>query len=101
GIRDLIVTGVQTCALPICPGEGETPYAERDLQFLVVEPVDRLGKLLLLGRDRLDIDLCGLPLPHLGVRDPGVFLFPALLRLREKIGRASCRERVWITGGAA
>src|SRR2546427_12848913 len=28
GIRDLTVTGVQTCALPICPGEDETGYVK-------------------------------------------------------------------------
>src|SRR3989440_9603618 len=29
GIRDLIVTGVQTCALPICPGSSRCAHGAR------------------------------------------------------------------------
>src|SRR2546421_9052504 len=43
GIRDLIVTGVQTCALPIFPGAGDWPIFVRnrseqfEARFVMVE----------------------------------------------------------------
>src|SRR5712664_4465068 len=58
GIRDLIVTGVQTCALPI--------FADRAIAL----PED-----------------C----------DGGDAIARARQAMREEIGRASCRERVWIS----
>src|SRR2546430_13432992 len=81
GIRDLTVTGVQTCALPIFV---------RDL--LGVELVDLDG---LIGADdgdgaRLDIELLG-ELEHRCLRREDR---PVVLALEDEIGRASCRERV-------
>src|SRR5207244_9820407 len=99
GIRDDLVTGVQTCALPICAGAlglsatalsafleacgsnstgggGSTPTANLagpiDMQTLMTN-AKREGKLEAIG-------------------------FP---RTWAEIGRASCRERgelVWVTG---
>src|SRR5205823_10888590 len=94
GIRDKLVTGVQTCALPI---------SGRDLPGALQERVA-------LGPDQL-LDLED----AVGVRHPDVG--HRLLRRREvlargqdrdgwegslrhleaQIGRASCRERVWIS----
>src|SRR2546430_4228570 len=79
GIRDLTVTGVQTCALPICPG----------LRFLRS-----------LRRDDVTSSIAPSPAPlRLGVTDHaldrGEPLPQRALDLvdRLEIGRASCRER--------
>src|SRR2546430_4279556 len=79
GIRDLTVTGVQTCALPICKRVKDIWYQLRILQPLnrvVLEEMAHDAEVLgeLLGREH-DLD----------------FL---LARLEKEIGRASCRERV-------
>src|SRR5204862_3897193 len=85
GIRDLYVTGVQTCALPI---------SHHRLMVVDVDP-----------RNGGDESLASLTATHgqfpktaeqvtggggrqYAFRDPG------------EIGRASCRERVWIAVGA-
>src|SRR5688572_31020878 len=77
GIRDLTVTGVQTCALPIF-GHG------RDV--LAVEAVEQRLHLLAV---RLGESLLG----EL-VRRVLVLADPLELGLDAEIGRASCRERV-------
>src|SRR5205823_10891117 len=86
GIRDKLVTGVQTCALPI----------SRGLRLVRHPGVDRRRGPAGLPRERR---------PRLarrarrGVRrahDDGVDLLPALLG---QIGRASCRERGVRLGG--
>src|SRR5437879_12988989 len=67
GIRGTSVTGVQTCALPICSS---------DAPGFVVNRVNRpftLEALRMLDEDEASV---------------------------EQIGRASCRERVEISGGA-
>src|SRR2546421_447880 len=66
GIRDLIVTGVQTCALPIC---DQRALARR-------EQVDALRPFP--ARRRVDLDLA----------------LERRVLIGEQIGRASCRERV-------
>src|SRR2546427_12301699 len=96
GIRDLTVTGVQTCALPIFPSETES-----------------------FGLAALEAMACGVPviasavggLPEVVVNGETGYLAPpgavdemterALAILRDgalhgrlEIGRASCRERV-------
>src|SRR2546425_7251813 len=38
GIRDKLVTGVQTCALPICPGLGDPDH---ELRVVVAEDLER------------------------------------------------------------
>src|SRR3712207_9446066 len=46
GIRDIGVTGVQTCALPICvPGLDQALAAVRSGDTLVVPKLDRLDRL--------------------------------------------------------
>src|SRR3989440_6117734 len=80
GIRDLIVTGVQTCALPISRifshgGPGQMTLAQRLLDILVCPKCK--GKLEYReDKEALDCAACKL---RYAVRE---------------IGRASCRERV-------
>src|SRR5204862_5624876 len=69
GIRDLYVTGVQTCALPICP------HLREDVR----EPAVLHRQAGLDGR------------AHHPVRPP------PRRRERSQIGRASCRERVKVS----
>src|SRR5690606_41972847 len=75
GIRDFHVTGVQTCALPI-------------------SALGKQGHGLLLDCRTLESRYVPFPTQHvrLVVADTGV--------RREQIGRASCRERVEMSGGA-
>src|SRR5256886_2858790 len=80
GIRDLTVTGVQTCALPI---------------YFISENAVITGDYR--GIQDLDIELNGPTGPGQLVitRRPGLpFTGGRLLTLRIEIGRASCRERV-------
>src|SRR2546430_12264639 len=86
GIRDLTVTGVQTCALPIYAGERAMPVAAQDQQ------VGFLGGL--------DQDLCGVPVTepnlHLGARLGGVDLNDRLVqggRSEERRVGKECRSR--------
>src|SRR5206468_9896443 len=86
GIRDLIVTGVQTCDLPIWNGRSSTPS-----NAPLLEPaVD--GAL----REERPPDLERLPKP-LGAFEGVLGLpfrsFDVATRRVQKIGRASCRER--------
>src|SRR5262249_59959049 len=86
GIRDWSVTGVQTCALPICNHRSKpADLVLREIGQLLEQGVQ---EVVLVGQDttRYGHDR--------GERD-------GLARLLEriKIGRASCRERVWISGG--
>src|SRR2546430_12404884 len=86
GIRDLTVTGVQTCALPICLDESEaTPtLLGRDAVELVREKV---GCACL--EERAELPLFSLD------RFQEVLLEKCGEEgLGKEIGRASCRERV-------
>src|SRR5205823_3936878 len=78
GIRDKLVTGVQTCALPIC-SEGKASWPGRKQVWR------RHGDD---GRMREDV----LALAD----DPqaGTALLVPVMRAGRQIGRASCRERV-------
>src|SRR6266496_1037156 len=71
GIRDLYVTGVQTCALPICAVEVP-PQITRLVQLVEqVEgdyPVGLIGKV---GADLLDQMLAQGARPRRGLVDPG------------------------------
>src|SRR2546423_7002345 len=81
GIRDKLVTGVQTCALPIY----QVPVGDRS--GAVIEPMLTDQWFLDLTSDtRVD----GRPGP--GGRK--AITEPALNAVRSEIGRASCRERV-------
>src|SRR5205085_7299695 len=75
GIRDLTVTGVQTCALPIChtllPEVTDVrPLRQKGVAVQVSKPMDTLALVF---------------------ENPQV---PAATREALEIGRASCRERV-------
>src|SRR5207247_8346515 len=86
GIRDPLVTGVQTCALPIC--------RVRRLAARGSRRSTRGGRAPSESRDDLpEVDLVDQRVAaHLGrcaLRDDASF----------EIGRASCRERVWVGVG--
>src|SRR5206468_9390944 len=98
GIRDLIVTGVQTCTLPIY-GSGKTTLAK----LLAGLYLPTAGRVCWDGRDTRDVDRRSL----LGCT---AVVFQDFIRYalsagdnialgRHEIGRASCRERVWASGG--
>src|SRR2546421_9416865 len=80
GIRDLIVTGVQTCALPIS-------LAGRRASDASLHAGDRGGRYL-QGRFSFAFDH-----ERLGVTAAAAQTADEL-SLRPEIGRASCRERV-------
>src|SRR5205085_8322159 len=86
GIRDLTVTGVQTCALPICVVEH--PPA-------IVDP--ETGIVSLCGYAA--VDDCGRVLDHTLVEGQIHGGVAQGVGQALKIGRASCRERVWSDGG--
>src|SRR5205085_7330957 len=93
GIRDLTVTGVQTCALPISQ-EIAPPIRVRALRsaFLVFGDTLLLsGRMALLFQPTFDSRLA-----------PSLFSEPLTCIFRSaslEIGRASCRERGWIAVG--
>src|SRR3989440_6496838 len=79
GIRDLIVTGVQTCALPISRRHERQP--ERRLGSRPTARTERAGTQSTLG------------LPFMTPRTPAWEECRRAIR-KPEIGRASCRERV-------
>src|SRR3989441_10376003 len=101
GIRDKLVTGVQTCALPISIKDlarflrfedPEVRYwaAERLARHYTKEAADLLAPYLFDEHD-LTPELVA---SHLGRHGGGAHL-PVLARgVKTQIGRASCRERV-------
>src|SRR5256885_3010900 len=81
GIRDYKVTGVQTCALPICERLGEREHIGHDAGLLVGEQRPGATEAALhFVEDHRDAARVA-QLPH----ESEPF---------RKIGRASCRERV-------
>src|SRR5205085_9221770 len=94
GIRDLTVTGVQTCALPIFPR----------VRLALGRGAEHPGRLLLRCRCRDDsgVGTGGLALGRVSTLARGRASAGrrGLLWSWAKIGRASCRERVWIWVGA-
>src|SRR5436309_8757026 len=94
GIRDFHVTGVQTCALPIC-------RPETDLVILGGYVYPRTGVALgpLTARMMQDVHVHQTIMSTGGITAKG--LFNSNMLLVEKIGRASCRERVqmWVVDG--
>src|SRR5205807_9204308 len=85
GIRDYKVTGVQTCALPICP-PPHSPAGERG---------SPAASELALGSAGAGIRVPGQPVACLAMAtDPRTRGTCSL-----QIGRASCRERVYVCGG--
>src|SRR5207248_5983189 len=86
GIRDRTVTGVQTCALPICDDHLAIGGGHGERRHL------RVGNS---GEDVLQnggARPAPAPLPSRQVRPASAFGVA-------EIGRASCRERVEISGG--
>src|SRR2546430_7031464 len=79
GIRDLTVTGVQTCALPIS-------FVE-----LGVKPGDRVG---LFSANRSEWHTADFAINGAGAVTVPVYFNESPDRMTYKIGRASCRERV-------
>src|SRR5438874_5883847 len=92
GIRDLYVTGVHTCALPI----SERVEVVGGVLVLVMELAD--GSLAGRAAECRSRGLPGVPREEL----LGYLLeaAEALDWMNAEIGRASCRERVWISVGA-
>src|SRR2546430_11939129 len=87
GIRDLTVTGVQTCALPICIGALERGAGEQVQSVAIAEPPVEVDRILERPAQRLRLPATAVaravrPREH-----------------RREIGRASCRERGEISGG--
>src|SRR5205823_10468836 len=84
GIRDKLVTGVQTCALPISPNmlaiSGYIRTGEMD--FILLSPVS----------SRFLVSTRTVALPALADVLAGLIL---IVYAGDKIGRASCRERGW------
>src|SRR5947208_4387739 len=87
GIRDDLVTGVQTCALPISSSRTRRPTSAG--RSLIARPAERSR-------------------PAISPRTPLTTAVPSTMRrrpqwrsavARAEIGRASCRERVWISVG--
>src|SRR5206468_8498424 len=95
GIRDLIVTGVQTCALPI------SAYRQVKASGLPIEPLGvkfdiPIGNKIVRGRLLRGV-LPGSDVPIFFVEQDDYYDRPELYRQKgEEIGRASCRERVEI-----
>src|SRR2546430_8731938 len=75
GIRDLTVTGVQTCALPISAGTIRMPDGDTVLEARVVADERRVAIELLPSERALAVRLCG----HAGIPD---------VTLEDEIGRA-------------
>src|SRR5690606_40359408 len=99
GIRDFHVTGVQTCALPILARKS---YEEGGCPIGAVVIDNATRRILGKGHNTLVQE--NHPYNHgetSAIRDAGrrdfskTTIFTSL-----KIGRASCRERVWSTAGA-
>src|SRR5207248_6133244 len=92
GIRDRTVTGVQTCALPICMGTTCTAacVVAGKLYFAHVGDsrlyLMRSGSISRLTRDHSYVNR---------------LIETGLIRAEEEIGRAACRERVGRAGGGA
>src|SRR5207249_7218563 len=84
GIRDRNVTGVQTCALPIWPRRRRGPGGRT-------------------GSGAAPTAACRARRPAAGGRPGGPRRRPApapRVAPAREIGRASCRERVWVAGVA-
>src|SRR5437870_11396275 len=88
GIRDGHVTGVQTCALPIC-GRGSARLVDEPLGAFRIRTVRQHG----------DVEPAVEGVELLVPLDAGEEGERGRRRMRE-IGRASCRER-WRAGGGA
>src|SRR5690606_39415601 len=98
GIRDFHVTGVQTCALPIFQLaytyllDGQSERALKSFGTAL-----QLSELMPGDHVRRDAAIRSAVVHALrGSRSRAL----SCLQLADQIGRASCRERVWIAVGA-
>src|SRR5690554_7351384 len=82
GIRDADVTGVQTCALPICEVANELGYEVLGTYTSVIAPINGIDEKTI----RFFAEV------HYQNNDDLSFLMRN--EVMAKIGRASCRERV-------
>src|SRR5204862_5435828 len=93
GIRDLYVTGVQTCALPISTGHyvasRALPGGGRALHRALDPARDQSYFLYATTAEQLDF--LRFPLGEMEKTETRA--------LAKEIGRASCRERVWMAVG--
>src|SRR5206468_9071859 len=92
GIRDLIVTGVQTCALPICrthlSGNLLVQHARNDeLHYF------ELARRQQIKNTPSPIFLSAMPPLHGGSNQCVVDALKQIVSAKRQIGRASCRER--------
>src|SRR5205085_6492519 len=97
--RDLTVTGVQTCALPISGGTRlKTLAAMASMVPVVTTPIGSegygaiKGKSILVGENAEELAAQAVKV----LRDKKLYVEIAE-NARKQIGRASCRERVKIT----
>src|SRR5205823_10353961 len=101
GIRDKLVTGVQTCALPI----SLSPLVSRRIRqtkLLPAGPPKRRCLWCAFFSSLRFLRAASLPRLGRGVSALSLFLFHRLQpELAREIGRASCRERVerWVGVG--
>src|SRR5205085_9275115 len=84
GIRVLTVTGVQTCALPICPWCPGRPPCVRPIERMVVMIQWELAERMVAVPGTKDYGALAILLQS--VADTSIV---------RQIGRASCRESVW------
>src|SRR5205823_11506687 len=91
GIRDKLVTGVQTCALPIWLVGDAHPWAWR---FWEASLRLRPGRQEIVVRAE-DSGGAGQPADPAAVWNFKGYVNNAWYRVTVEIGRASCRERVW------
>src|SRR5688572_32539935 len=82
GIRDLTVTGVQTCALPIYLMDAANFIEHEKVQVVNVNNGNRFETYLIRGKRGSGVCCMNGPSARLG-----------------EIGRASCRERVKFSEG--
>ena len=81
GIRDRLVTGVQTCALPTCDG-------------LIVSPADGVIQSVGLAMPPEELGMGDTPRQRISVFMNVFNVHVNRIPIDGEIGRASCRERV-------
>src|SRR5207244_8837535 len=91
GIRDDLVTGVQTCALPIFP--AATVAASAATSTTPIKPNTRSTSTTVVASV---LDRAGFAVSRIRMTSPPILLGRKLLKksaTTNEIGRASCRER--------
>src|SRR5205823_10255715 len=97
GIRDKLVTGVQTCALPIC----NEPAGALDGPCLIAQWLVEQHDTDHRANAALSVHCNGDgPTGRYCRRRGFEFHGRVLVHLLGQIGRASCRERVWMSVAA-